>query len=297
MRLGDQPTSDDPLAMFARLLTTASVLGVLAITPGVAAARNVRWHRPHRADRSRLVWSDEFNGPAGASPNPAKWRFDVGGGGWGNEELEYYTSRRTNASLDGYGHLVLTARRESYTAKGTTRYYTSARLKTQGLFSTTYGRLQARIELPSGRGLWPAFWAVGEDIESLGWPASGEIDVMESLGDPFTVYGSIHGPEGDSPRGYSYTTPHSSLVSLSGGFHVYGVDWSPAAIVFTLDGVRYATRTPTLLSVGQQWVFNKPFFLILDQAVGGVWPGAPTASTAFPSTMLVDWVRVYSAQA
>ena len=242
------------------------------------------------------AWSDEFNGPAGAGPNPGKWSFATGGEGWGNEELESYTSRPVNAELDGQGHLAITARAETYTgADGVTRSYTAARLQTKGLYAITYGRIEARIKLPAGRGLWPAFWALGNDIGSVGWPNSGEIDVMESLGnEPFTLYGSIHGPELGSPDGYGLTTPHRSSVSLASGFHVYGVEWSPGVIVFTFDGIPYATQTPASLSAGQQWVFNKPFFLLLNLAVGGSWPGAPDSSTSFPATMLVDWVRVYS---
>ncbi len=210
--------------------------------------------------------------------------------------MEYYTSRPSNAALDGQGDLAVTARRETYSGSGgVTRGYTSARLQTEGLFATTYGRLEASIKLPAGRGLWPAFWAVGSDVENVGWPDSGEIDMMESLGnDPFTLYGSIHGPEPGNARGYKFTTPHRSADSLAGGFHVYGIDWSPEAIVFTFDGITYSTRTPTSLTGREQWAFNKPFFLLIDLAVGGTWPGAPDASTPFPATMLVDWVRVYS---
>ena len=295
-RLKRRFQGDDLASMPRWLLPALILLGALALAPGMSDARgrSVRSPSARGAGAGHLVWSDEFNGPAGASPDPSRWTFDVGGGGWGNNELEYYTARPANASLDGHGHLAIVARRESYSGHGVTRDYTSARLKTQGLFSTTYGRIEASIKLPVGRGLWPAFWAVGESIETVGWPASGEIDMMESLGDGFTLFGSLHGPEGSNERGYGLTSPHRSAVSLAGGFHVYGVDWSPSAIVFTFDGVPYATRTPAELGPGQHWAFDKPFFLILNLAVGGDWPGAPNASTAFPATMLVDWVRVYS---
>ena len=282
--------------MARRLLCAAVLLSALALAPGMSDARGGSASPPaaRGAGAGHLVWSDEFNGPAGASPDPSRWVFDVGGGGWGNRELEYYTARPTNASLDGHGHLAIVARHETYSGHGVTREYTSARLKTQGVFATTYGRLEASIKLPAGRGLWPAFWAVGQDIEKLGWPASGEIDVMESLGDGFTLYGSLHGPERGNARGYGLTSPHRSTASLASGFHTYGIIWSPSSIVFTFDGAPYATRTPAELSAAQHWAFNKPFFLILNLAVGGDWPGAPTASTVFPATMLVDWVRVYS---
>jgi beta-glucanase (GH16 family) len=281
--------------MGERLPAWCCILGalVLALPLDAESHQGARHARPSTA--TRLVWSDDFDGPAGSAPDPRKWRFELGGGGWGNGELEYYTARPQNASLDGLGRLAVTARRESYAGGGVTRSYTSARLQTKGLMSTIYGRLEASIKLPPGRGLWPAFWAVGSDVESAGWPQSGEIDIMESLGnDPFTLYGSIHGPQRGSASGYHLTTPHRAAASLASAFHTYGVDWGPGAIVFTLDGVPYATRTPASLSTGERWVFNKPFFLLLNLAVGGTWPGAPDASTLFPATMLVDWVRVYA---
>jgi beta-glucanase (GH16 family) len=242
-----------------------------------------------------LIWSDEFSGPAGSAPDPSKWSIQTGGGGWGNEELEYYTARAANVSLDGHGHLMITARRESYTGgDGVTREFTSARLQTKGLFATTYGRIEARMRLPAGAGLWPAFWALGSDIEDVGWPACGEIDVMESLGsDPFTLHGSLHGPEEGAPRGYTLTASAHSPSSLASGFHDYGVLWTPSAITFTFDGRPYSVRTRASLSPEQEWVFNEPFFLLLNLAVGGNWPGAPAPSTRFPATMLIDWVRVY----
>lgn len=255
--------------------------------------------REHRyvpaAAVSRLIWSDEFDGPAGAPPDPGKWNAEVGGDGWGNEELEYYTARADNVALNGHGQLAITARHESYTgADGLTREYTSARLQTKGLFATKYGRIEARIKLPSGRGLWPAFWALGSNIEDVGWPACGEIDVMESLGnEPFLLYGSVHGPATGEQQGYRLTAFERSPVSLASSYHIYGVQWSASAIVFTFDGVPYSTRTPASLSAGAQWVFDKPFFLVLNLAVGGTWPGAPDSSTLFPATMLIDWVRVY----
>jgi beta-glucanase (GH16 family) len=169
-------------------------------------------------------------------------------------------------------------------------------LQTKGLFSIRYGTLEASIKVPRGAGLWPAFWTLGADIDAVGWPRSGEVDVMENIGsDAFTVYGSIHGPQsGPSAGPYRFVAPKRSPVALSAGFHVYGVTWTPNRIVFSLDGIPYSTRTPESLSAGQRWVFDKPFFLLLNLAVGGTWPGSPNPSTRFPATMLVDWVRVYS---
>jgi beta-glucanase (GH16 family)/transcriptional regulator with XRE-family HTH domain len=239
-----------------------------------------------------LIWHDEFAGPAGAPPDPTKWQVVTGGDGWGNDELEDYTSRASNVSLDGKGHLVITAEQGTYTdGSGVTRNYTSGRIQTKGLYQSKYGQIEARIQLPAGQGLWPAFWALGDGA----WPAAGEIDLMENIGsDPFTIIGSIHGPQVGSPRGYAISAEAHSRVSLASAFHIYGVEWSPTKIVFTLDGVPYATQTPSDLSSKQSWVFNKPFYLLLNVAVGGTWPGSPDAASRFPATMLVDWVRVYS---
>jgi membrane-bound metal-dependent hydrolase YbcI (DUF457 family) len=242
--------------------------------------------------RCRSVWRDDFTGPAGSLPDPAKWQMVSG---VRDGQLQYYTRRPANVSLDGAGHLAITARRETFTDDGgTSREFTSASIETKGLFDRMYGRLEARIEIPAGQGLWPAFWALGNDYDSVGWPQSGEIDVMENLGqDPYTLHGSVHGPLEGVPDGYAITTAHRSEVSLASGFHVYGVDWRPQRIVFKVDDVPYATVTPASLSPGQAWVFEKPFFLLLSLAVGG-WAGSPDATTRFPASMLVDWVRVYS---
>jgi beta-glucanase (GH16 family) len=242
------------------------------------------------------AWSDEFSGPAEGAPDPTKWQNVVGSDGFGNEELEYYTDSRKNSSLDGNGDLVITARQEDMTNKweGITRHYTSARLETRGLYGAKYGRMEARIKLPEGQGLWPAFWAVGADEPTVDWPDCGEIDMMEYLGnDPYTTYGSIHGPEVGQENGYGLTTPKKSKESLADDFHRYGVIWTPNKIQFTLDGNVYSTRTKSDLGPGQEWVFDKPFILRLNMGVGGDWPGAPDASTQFPARMLVDWVRVW----
>jgi beta-glucanase (GH16 family) len=240
----------------------------------------------------KLIWHDEFDGATGAPPDPTKWQVVTGAGGWGNHELEDYTSRASNVSLDGKGHLAITAEHGTYADGGATRHYTSGRIQTKGLYQSRYGQIEAKIKLPAGKGLWPAFWALGADGT---WPAGGEIDVMESIGSkPSTIFGTIHGPQAGTPRGYAISATEHAHSSLAKGFHVFGVNWSPTKIVFTLDGVPYATRTPSDLNAKQSWVFNKPFYLLLNMAVGGTWPGNPNAASRFPATMLVDWVRVYS---
>lgn len=219
---------------------------------------------------------------------------ETGGGGWGNNELEYYTARTQNARQEK-GNLVIEALKETYTGTdNVTREYTSARLKTQGLFNQTYGRFEARIKIPYGQGIWPAFWMLGNDIGTAGWPTCGEIDIMENVGfEPNKVHGTLHGP------GYSGANPLPSVYTLSSGrfaddFHVYAVEWEANAIRFYVDDVLYETRTPADVPAGSKWVFDHPFFVLLNVAVGGNWPGSPDATTVFPQKMLVDYVRVYS---
>jgi beta-glucanase (GH16 family) len=241
-----------------------------------------------------LVWSDEFNTSNGSQPDTSKWVYDTGGDGWGNHELEYYTNRAQNAQIQN-GNLVITALQENYKGPdGVTRNYTSARLKTQGLFAQAYGRFEARIKIPKGQGIWPAFWMLGNDIGTVNWPQCGEIDIMENIGkEPGMVHGSLHGP--------STTASTSDLTStfalpagqnFSDDFHLYAVEWDPTAVRFYVDANLYATMTSSQWPAGGKWVFDHPFFIILNVAVGGDWPGPPDPSI-FPQTMLVDYVRVY----
>jgi beta-glucanase (GH16 family) len=242
-----------------------------------------------------LVWCDELKGKNGSLPDGKKWAYDIGGNGWGNHELEYYTNRAENARIQ-HGKLLITARAESFTAPdGKNFSYTSARLKTQGLFSQAYGRFEARIKLPAGQGIWPAFWMLGDNIASDGWPKCGEIDVMENIGkEPGINHGSLHGPSSTnraSDLTKTITLPNGK--HLSDGFHLYAVEWEPRVVRFYLDSNLYATFTSAQWPAGGAWVFDHPFFIILNVAVGGDWPGAPDVATKFPQTMLVDYVRVY----
>ena len=253
-----------------------------------------------------LVWSDEFNGPAGAPPDPANWTPVSGGDGWGNHELEYYCAPGSsqapcdqalpNAALDGQGHLVIAAVRTSSGA------WTSARLKTFGKRSFQYGRIEARIRLPAGQGLWPAFWALGEDHDQVHWPDCGEIDVMENV--PADVPGglgadriksTIHGPGYSGNHGVVQPVKFPNGGRVDDGFHVYGVIWSPGKISFYVDDPSrlFFTVAPKDLPAGKAWVFDKPFFLLLNLAVGGDWPHDPGPSTPNPARMIVDYVRVY----
>lgn len=241
-----------------------------------------------------LVWSDEFNGADGASVDTTKWTLESGGDGWGNQELEYYTARPQNSYIKD-GSLVIKVLREKFTGSdGVTRNYTSARLKTQGKFSQAYGRFEARIKIPHGQGVWPAFWMLGDDIGKVGWPDSGEIDIMENVGkEPAMVHGTIHGPGYSGAGGIEspYSLPDKKI--FSDAFHIFAVEWNPNVVRFYVDHDLYTTRTPADLPKGTKWVFDHPFFILLNVAVGGSWPGDPDASTEFPQTMLVDYVRVY----
>ncbi|WP_405718581.1 family 16 glycosylhydrolase [Streptomyces sp. NBC_01537] len=242
------------------------------------------------------TWSDEFDGAAGSAPSATRWTHETGGSGNGNNELQYYTNSTDNAALDGSGHLVITARAASSSAGLSCWYgacrYTSARLNTARTFTQAYGRFEARIKIPRGQGMWPAFWMLGNDIGSVGWPASGEIDAMENIGkEPGTVHGTIHGPgySGSGGLGAAYTLPNGQ--AFADNYHTFAVEWSPSAITWSVDGTTYETRTPADVG-GNKWVFGHPFFLILNLAVGGSWPGDPDSSTSFPQTMTIDYVRV-----
>ncbi|HXM93710.1 MAG TPA: glycoside hydrolase family 16 protein [Candidatus Dormibacteraeota bacterium] len=244
----------------------------------------------------QLSWSDEFSSANGSTPDSTKWVYDVGGHGWGNHELEYYTNRPQNAQIRD-GNLVITAQKEAYTgADGLTRNYTSARLKTLNLFAQAYGRFEARIKIPAGQGIWPAYWMLGNDIETVGWPKCGEIDVMENIGkEPSIIHGSLHGPSAAGPTN-DPTAPFSLPAGqkFSDDFHLYAVEWEPGTIRFFVDTNLYTTFTASQWPAGGRWVFDHPFFILLNVAVGGDWPGSPDSTTVFPQPMLVDYVRVYT---
>ncbi len=236
-----------------------------------------------------LAWADEFTQADGTAPASAKWGYDIGGSGWGNSELQYYTARTENARIEG-GQLVIEARAENYSGKN----YTSARLLTKDKWSWTYGRIEARIKIPRGQGIWPAFWMLGANIDAAGWPGCGEIDIMENIGSlPSTVYGTVHGPGYSGGGGISGNYVLAG-AALADAFHVYAIEWEENRIRWFIDGQLYFTVTPGNLPSGSTWVFNQPQFLILNVAVGGNWPGSPNGSTTFPQRMTVDYVRVYT---
>jgi len=237
--------------------------------------------------KNKLVMSEEFN--VDGAPDPAVWAFDIGGNGWGNNELQYYTDRPENVVVQN-GYLIITAKQESYLGAN----FTSARLKTQNLFTQKYGRFEARIKMPLGKGLWPAFWMLGSNIDQVSWPQCGEIDIMEYLGNnPTEVLGTLHAPGvfGGNSLSKSYSLTNSRFDT---DFHVFGVEWTEKHINWYVDDVLYSQITRAKVEEeGGEWVFDNDFFMILNIAVGGNLPGNPDANTIFPQRMIVDYVRVY----
>ena len=250
---------------------------------------------------TRLAWSDEFNGANGSTPDPAKWKAEVGPGV--NNELQYYTNNN-NARMDGAGNLVIQARREvtpgsscppdPVSGGSTTCQYTSGRLNTNGKFDFTYGRVEARVRVSSGTGLWPAFWMLGSNFfQGRPWPASGEIDILEHVGkEPNNVYSTLHAPAYFGGGGYG--APLNLGQPANAAFRVFAVEWGPTQMRFFVDGNNFFTvNKDTLETTRGPWVFDHPFFIILNNAVGGDWPGPPNAGTQFPANMTIDYVRVY----
>jgi beta-glucanase (GH16 family) len=249
----------------------------------------------------QLLWSDEFNNPAGTPPNPDVWGHEVGDGtvngipGWGNDELEYYTDSTDNAATDGNGNLVITTK----AADGSLQcyygpcQYTSARLLTKNRFEVAYGRIEARVKVAQGAGLWPAFWMLGTDIDRVGWPQTGEIDIMEYVGRlPNEIFGTIHGPGYSGGQSYGQSYDLGELVANN--YHTFAVEWEPNKIVWYLNGNVYHQATPNdAFLQGKQWVYNHPFFMLLNVAVGGNFGGAVGPETTFPQTTLVDYIRLY----
>lgn len=241
-----------------------------------------------------LVWADEFETPTPDNrPDPRKWTYDLGAGGWGNQEEQYYTDRVENVcytSHQGTGCLKITALKDGY--GGTT--YSSARIKTQGLFEQQYGRFEARMKLPYGPGMWPAFWMLGSNHATDGWPACGEIDIMEYRGyQPNVVSSALHMPgrSGGNPVTQTFGYEHSRFDT---DFHVFAVEWDASKIDFFVDNVLYKRVKPSEVSDGE-WVYHHPFFILINLAVGGTFGGSPNESTEFPQSLYIDYVRVYKA--
>ncbi len=303
---GSTPTTGSPQYEAPFLVASNLTVKAMAeVSGGTASSVASQSFAPNIASGT-LVWSDEFNNTTGANaqPNPQVWTYDTGGGGWGNDELETYcgwessvapcSSSNPNAYVgtDGYLHIVA--------EQPSSGVYTSARLKTQGLFTFQYGRIEFRAQVPEEQGFWPALWMLGSSIVTVNWPACGENDILERVnaaGSPDWNKGSIHG------TGFTGTNIGTNFNFPSGqtaaGWHTYGMIWSKGSVAYYVDDPTqpYVTYTPSSIASlnGSVWPFDSgPSFMILNLAVGGDWPGSPNASTPFPSQMLVDYVRIYS---
>lgn len=250
-----------------------SSLMVSSFIPTVTAKADTGWN---------LAWSDEFNG---TSINTSNWKYETGGDGWGNNELEYYTNRSENARIEN-GNLVIEARKENYNGMN----YTSARLKSQGLKNWTYGKVEARMKLPAGQGIWPAFWMLGENISQVSWPKCGEIDIMEHINNESAIHGTIHWDStgNNTHAQYGAASPNIDVTQ----YHVYSIEWDASSIKWFVDGTQYLEANIANNINGTE-EFHKPFFILFNLAIGGNWPGNPDGSTPFPAKMYVDYVRVY----
>lgn len=250
-----------------------SSLMVSSFIPTVTAKADTGWN---------LAWSDEFNG---TSINTSNWKYETGGDGWGNNELEYYTNRSENARIEN-GNLVIEARKENYNGMN----YTSARLKSQGLKNWTYGKVEARMKLPAGQGVWPAFWMLGENISQVSWPKCGEIDIMEHINNESAIHGTIHWDStgNNTHAQYGAASPNIDVTQ----YHVYSIEWDASSIKWFVDGTQYLEAN-IANNINGTDEFHKPFFILFNLAVGGNWPGNPDGSTPFPAKMYVDYVRVY----
>ena len=273
-----------PILVFFSLLVYNQTIAQSAAATKPAAVTIVT-----RPTTRKLVWADEFNKPG--LPDSTKWGYDVGGNGWGNNELQFYTkSRPENARIEG-GNLIIEARKESYQG----RNYTSARLLTQNTRTWTYGRMEVRAKIPAGRGTWPAIWMLNKNIAKVGWPLCGELDIMEEVGwDENVIHGTIHSAAYNHTIGTQKGAP-ITIPTATSAFHVYAIDWTPTRIDFFVDNQNYYRVTTAELGTSpQQWPFTEPFFLLLNVAVGGGWGGQKGVDdTIWPRRMEVDYVRVY----
>lgn len=247
---------------------------------------------------ANLVFSDEFDGKRDTPVDNTKWTAEIGGAGWGNKELQYYTDNIENAYLNGKGSLIVKVVKKDLPPAYKCWYgqckYTSARLITKNKFDQKYGRFEARIKIPRGQGIWSAFWMLGNDIDKVRWPESGEIDIMENIGrEPLTVHGTLHGPGYTGANGIGTPFNSTNNKAFADDFHVYAVEWQENEVRWYVDGNLYHLVTPNNIPTGKKWVYDHPFFMILNLAIGGDWGGVPDATTVFPQEMLIDYVRVY----
>ena len=263
-------------------ITMLAAAGTVAL-PDRTVATAVRLS----ASEMTLVGAEDFNGTAYTAPNPLYWTYDLGGGGWGNNELQTYTNSSANVRLNGLGQMVIEARKS-----GTS--YTSARVVTRGKVDFYYGLLEARIKFPEGQGLHPAVWMLGSNITSVGWPACGEIDTMELVNTGTVYHNAIHGPTAaNSAIPWKQSADGAAGLDLASDYHVYQVYRQPGSMMIGIDGHVVGQYSKATMPAGAQWVFDGPMYLTMNIAVGGEWPGPVSSSTVFPATMLVDWIRFW----
>lgn len=237
------------------------------------------------AEGKAVVWEENFEGPAGGVPDPAIFDYDVGGGGWGNDEKQMYTRDVDNARVDGNGNLIVEARRAG-------DGYTSARLVTRGKVNFGLGLLEARIKMPQGSGIHPAFWLLGKDVLTEGYPQAGEVDIIEVVDSGALYHNAVHGPlEADPATQWKQGHDGDANTNLSDDFHVYQLLREDGVIKIGIDGRQVGEYRRSTMPEGARWVFDAPMYINLNVAVGGEWPGPVDASTQFPATMLVDWIR------
>jgi beta-glucanase (GH16 family) len=273
-------------------------MGVVAFAGSAAnhaGAGDAQRPKAGAASQWKRVFADPFDRPAGAGASPRKWRYDIGGHGWGSGTLNTYTSRPANVRHDGRGHLLITARRETYTGPdGIQRNYTSGRLNTKRIFAVRYGRIAVRAKAVEGQGVGSVFWMLGTHVNRVLWPRCGEIDILEQRGqEPHINKGAVHGP---GPDGEGAIAPQATLDygrSLANRMHTYEARWTRNRIRFFLDGERYGQVRRRYYPRDAEWVYDHKMFLVLNLRVGARWVGHPDASTPFPVTMEVDWVRVW----
>jgi beta-glucanase (GH16 family) len=303
---GTTPTTSSPVYEAPFLVASNLTVKAIATASGDTNSSVTTQAFTPNIPSGTLVWSDDFTNATGANAQPNKqvWTYETGAGGWGNNELEDYcawgstaapcSATTPNAFVDTNGYLNIVAEQPS------PGVYTSARMKTEGLFSFQYGRIEVRAQVPEAQGLWPAFWLLGNNVATVSWPACGEMDVLERVnaaGTPDWNEGSIHGTGFTGGNlGTQYDFPSGQTAA---GWHTYGMIWSKGSVSYYVDDPAnpYVTYTPSSISgfSGAVWPFDAgPSYIILNLAVGGSWPGSPNSSTPFPSTMLVDYVRVYS---
>lgn len=277
------------------IVTALAVVALAVLALRVLQVPSPTDAAPKEASMPGLIWNDEFDGSAGQGVDQSRWKVAKGAGGWGNNELQNYTDDPANLALDGEGHLAITGQREETTDKGRDWDYTSARI--ESIPTAPDGRIEARINVPAGAGLWSAFWTLGKNHSKVGWPTSGEIDILETMNDTAEVNANAHAATVDSSgqsigrwQKLQATRPANPVA---GNWHTYALERKDDELRFLLDGVEFHRIRKDQLTEGQAWPFDQQQRLLLNLAIGGDWPGPPNTGTPFPSTMLVDYVRVF----